>query len=154
MRSHILRSRPETGRLYSLIGAVALVALTFLMPLADSLELSRTALIAAYAFVLIPVVVLLHGFLLAARGTATFRLLALGAATGALGILFALLARPDNLEDGSGFLLSFALALANLLRILAAASVGVSLARYVGSAGVILLIAAVATVSDLFSVFA
>src|SRR5918999_5196952 len=39
-------------------------------------------------------------------------------------------------------------------RIVAAASVGISLARYVGSVGVILLIVAVATDSDLFSVFA
>src|ERR687896_1616959 len=39
-------------------------------------------------------------------------------------------------------------------RIVAAASVGISLARYVGSVGVILLIVAVATASDLFSVFA
>jgi hypothetical protein len=68
--------------------------------------------------------------------------------------LFALLARPESVEIGSGILLPFALSLANLFRILAAASVGISLARYVGSVGVILLIVAVAVVSDVFSVFA
>lgn len=147
-------THPKPERPYLLLGATALVALTLLLPLAGTLEPPRTARIAAYALVLVSVVPLLHGFLLAARGYATSRLLALGAAAAAFGALFALLARPENLESGSGFLLSFALSLANLLRILAAASVGISLARYVGSVGVVLLIVAVATVSDLFSVFA
>jgi hypothetical protein len=156
VRSHLSLpgSRLERGLRYSLIGAAALVALTFLLPLADTLEFSRTARIAAYALVLIPVVPMIHGFLLAVVGTATSRLLVLGAVAAAFGILLALLARPENLEDGSGALASLALSLANLCRILAAASVGVALARYVGSAGVALLIAAVATASDLFSVFA
>ena len=137
-----------------LIGAAGLAALSFLLPLADTSEPPRIARIAAYALVLTPVVLLLHGSLLAARSYATSRLLALGAAAAAFGVLFALLARPENLENGSGVLLSLALSLANLLRILAAASVGISLARHVGSVGVIVLIAAVATASDLFSVFA
>lgn len=136
------------------MGATALAALTCLLPLANTLEPPRTARIAAYALVLAPVAPLLHGFLLGARGYATSRLLALGAAAAAFGVLFALLARPEDLENGSGVLLSFALSLADLFRILAAASVGISLARYVGSVGVILLIVAVATASDLFSVFA
>jgi hypothetical protein len=136
------------------MGVTALVALTLLLPLAETQELSRTVRIAAYALVLTPVVPLLHGFLLAARGYATSRLLAFGAGAAAFGVLFALLARPENLEHGSELLLSLALSLANLLRILAAAFVGISLARYVSSTGVVLLIAAVATVSDLFSVFA
>jgi hypothetical protein len=145
-------THPKPERPYLLLGATALVALTFLLPPAGMPELPRTARIAAYA--LVSVVPLLHGFLLAVRSYATSRLLVLGAAAAAFGVLFALLARPENLESGSGFLLSFALSLANLLRILAAASVGISLARYVGSVGVVLLIVAVATVSDLFSVFA
>ena len=133
------------------MGAAGLVALTFLLPLVDTPMLSRTARIAAYALVLAPVALLLNGSLLAARGHATPRLLILGAASGISGVLFALVARPDNLENGSGALLG--LALANLLRIVAAACVGISLARYVSSVGVILLIVAVATASDLFSVF-
>ena len=135
-----------------LVGAAGLVALTFLLPLADGQTLSLTARIAAYALVLAPVALLLEGSLLSARGYATPRLLVLGAAAGSSGVLFALIARPENLENGPGALL--ALSLANLLRIVAAACVGISLARHVSSAGVILLIAAVATVSDLFSVFA
>jgi hypothetical protein len=137
-----------------LVGVTALVALILLLPMAETIELSRTARIAAYALVLIPLVPLLHGFLLAAWGYATSRLLALGAGAAAFGVSFALLARPENLENGSEVVLSLALSLANLFRILAAASLGISLARYVSSTGVVLLIAAVATVSDLFSVFA
>ena len=143
-----MRAHTRQGLPYLLMGATGLVALTFLLPLADAPELPRTTRIAAYA--LAPVALLLDGSLLAARGYATSRLLVLGAAAGASSVLFALIARHENLENGSGSLL----ALANLFRILAAACVGISLARYVSSVGVVLLIAAVATASDLFSVFA
>jgi hypothetical protein len=108
----------------------------------------------AYALILFPVAALLHGVLLATRGYATSRLLALGAAAAAIGALFALLARPENLETNPGFLLLLALSLANFFRLLAAAALGVSLARYVKSVGVVVLIVAVAIASDLFSVFA
>ena len=145
-----MRAHTRPGLPYLLMGATGLVALTFLLPLADAPELPRTTRIAAYALVLAPVALLLDGSLLAARGYATSRLLVLGAAAGASSVLFALIARHENLENGSGSLL----ALANLFRILAAACVGISLARYVSSVGVVLLIAAVATASDLFSVFA
>jgi hypothetical protein len=57
-------------------------------------------------------------------------------------------------ENGSEVSRSFAPPLINLFKILAAASVGISLARYVGSVGVILLKVAVATLSDFLSVFA
>ena len=124
------------------------------MPLTGTPEPERIARVAAYALVLACVVSLLHGFLLATRGYATPRVLALGAAAAGSGFLFAALVRPENLEDGSGLLTSFGLFLADLCRILAAASVGVALARHVSSAGVILLVAAVATASDLFSVYA
>lgn len=144
--------RPELP--YLLLGATALVALTLLLPPADILEPPQSVRVAAYALVLASVVPLLHGFLLAARSYTTSRLLALGAAAAAFGALFALLARPENFDGGSGLLLPFALSLANLLRILAAASVGISLARYIGSTGVVLLVVAVATASDLFSVYA
>ena len=131
-----------------------LAILILLLPLTGAPEPQRIARVAAYALVLACVVSLLHGFLIATRSYATPRVLALGAAAAGSGFLFAALARPENLEEGLGFLASFALFLADLCRILAAASVGVSLARHVSSAGVILLIAAVATASDLFSVFA
>jgi hypothetical protein len=149
-----LRSDTRPELTYLLLGVAGLVALTLLLPLADISEPPRIVWIAAYALALTPVVLLLHGSLLAASRYATSRLLVLGAAAAIFGVLFALLARPENLEDGSGVLFSLALSLANLFRILAAACVGVSLARHVGSVGVILLIVVVATASDIFSVFA
>jgi hypothetical protein len=136
------------------MGATALVALPFLLPPIHTLEPYRTAWVVAYALVLVPVASSLHGLLFAARGYATSRLLALGAAAAAIGALFALLARPENLETNPGFLLLLALSLANVFRVLAAGALGVSLARYVNSVGVVVLIAAVAIASDLFSVFA
>jgi hypothetical protein len=145
---------PRPGLAYLLAGATGLAALILLLPLTGTPEPQRLARVAAYALVLACVASLLHGFVLAARGYATPRVLALGAGAAGFGFLFAVLARPENLENSSGFPVSFALFLADLCRILAAASVGVSLARHVSSAGVILLIAAVATASDLFSVFA
>lgn len=146
--------------LYALLGATALAALILLLPLAGTTPRppasARAAalVLAAYALVLIPVPLILHGFLLTARNHATPRLLALGAASGALGLPFALLAGPADLAGGSGVLVLVALSVANLSRILAAACVGVSLARHVRSAGVVLIVAAAAVASDLFSVFA
>ena len=136
------------------MGAAGLGALTFLLPLVSTPEPPRSARIAAYVLVLTTVILLLHGFLLAARSYATSRLLALGVVAAALGGLLALLTRLGDLENSSRALLPFALSLANLFRILAAASVGISLARRVRSVGVMLLIVAAATASDLFSVFA
>jgi len=118
--------------------------------MAETTGLTRGAWISAYALALIPAIPLLHGSVIAARGFATTRLLALGGAVAALGFLLALLALPENLGGGSGVLLS----LANIFRIVAGAFLGISLARYVGSTGVVLLIAAVAVASDLISVFA
>jgi len=130
------------------------MALTVLLPLADISEPSRIVWIAAYALALTPVVLVLHGSLLASSRFTTTWVLVLGAVAALFGVMFALLARPENLEDYSGVPLSLALSLANLFRILAAASVGVALARHVSSVGVVLLIVVVATASDIFSVFA
>jgi hypothetical protein len=137
------------------MGATALVALIFLLPLSDTAsEFHPATRIAAYALILIPMPLLIHGFFLAARDYATSRLLALGAISAAFGLLSALLARPESLERGSGVLVLLALSVADLSRILAAACVGISLARYVSSVGTILIIVAAAIASDLFSVFA
>ena len=150
-----MRYPPARELAWSLVGAVALVALILLMPLAGAApQAPPAALIAAYALVLLPLPLLLHGFLLGSRGHATPRLLVLGAVSAALGFPLALLARPEALEGGSGVLVLIALSVANLSRILAAACVGISLARHVESVGVILIIVAAAIVSDLFSVFA
>ena len=150
----VLRSHAKPELPYLVMGAAGLGALTFLLPLVGTPEPPRSAQIAAYVLVLTTVIILLHGFLLAARSYATSRLLALGVVAAALGGLLALLTRLGNLEDSSWALLPFELSLANLFRILAGASIGISLARYVRSVGVMLLIVAAATVSDIFSVFA
>ena len=143
------------GLSYSLAGAATLVALIFLLPLVDAMpESILAARITAYALVLVPISLLLHGFFVVAGGYETSRLLALGAVSAALGLSSAFLASPEDLENGSGVLVLFALSLADLSRILAAACVGVALARYITSVGVVLIIVFAAIASDLFSVFA
>ena len=129
-----------------------LVALIFVLPLLDTPLLA--ARIVAYALVLVPVSLLLHGSLVAAGGYATSRLLALGAVSAALGLSSAFLASPEDLANGSGVLVLLALCVADLSRILAAACIGISLARYVTSVGTVLIIVLAAIASDIFSVFA
>jgi hypothetical protein len=143
------------GLTYSLVGAATLVALIFLLPLVDAMPQSfLAARIAAYALVLVPISLLLHGFFVAAGGYATSRLLALGAVSAALGLSSAFLASPEDLENGSGVLVLLALCVVNLSRILAAACLGIALSRYITSVGVVLIIVFAAVASDLFSVFA
>jgi hypothetical protein len=150
-----LRQLSTRGLSYSLRGAAALAALIFLLPLIDTMpESILAARIAAYALVLIPISLLLHGFLVAAGGYTTPRLLALGAVSAVLGLSSAFLARPEDLVDGSGVLVLLVLFVSNLSRILAAACVGIALARYITSVGVVLIIVLAAVASDLFSVFA
>jgi hypothetical protein len=137
------------------MGATALVALIFLLPQLDTTsELHPTTRITAYALVLIPMSLLIHGFFLAVGDYPTSRLLALGALSAAFGLSSALLARPEDLEEASGVLVLLALSVADLSRILAAACIGISLARYVSSVGTVLIIVAAAIASDVFSVFA
>jgi len=137
------------------LGAVTLAALIFLLPLvAGTTEPLTAARIVAYALVIIPVSLLLHGFFIAAGGYTTSRLLVLGAVSAALGLSSAFLARPEDLVDGSGVLVLLMLTMANLSRILAAACLGIALARYITSVGVVLVIVFAAVASDLFSVFA
>jgi hypothetical protein len=149
-----LRLLSPRGLTYSLVGAATLVALIFLLPLVDTMpESILAARIVAYALVLVPIALLLHGFFVAAGGYTTSRLLALSATSAALGLSLAFLASPEDLESGSGVLVLFALCVANLSRILAAACLGIALARYITSVGVVLIIVLAAIVSDLFSVF-
>ncbi|HJQ30308.1 MAG TPA: hypothetical protein VJ827_13295 [Rubrobacter sp.] len=140
---------------YSFAGATVLVAMILVLPLADTMLVSLLAArIAAYALVLLPTSLLLHGLFLAVRSLATPRLLALGAVSGAVGFSTALIARPEDLETVSGVVVLLSLAVADLSRILAAACVGISLARYVNSVGAVMIIVVAAIASDLFSVFA
>jgi hypothetical protein len=150
-----LRHLSTRGLTYSLVGAATLVALIFLLPLVDTMpESSLAARITAYALVLFPISLLLHGFFVAAGGYTTPRLLALGAVSAAVGLSAAFLARPEDLESSSGVSILLALSVADFSRILAAACVGIALARYITSVGVVLLIVLAAIASDLFSVFA
>ena len=149
-----MKSRRAQYFVYSLVSAAALGALTFLLPLVDTGEPFAAAYVGAYALVLACLVPLLHGLFLAAREQSTQLLLVIGAAASAVGFPLAVIARPEEVESGSGLLLALALVLSNLFRIVAAACVGVALARYVSSVGVVLLIVAVAVASDLLSVFA
>lgn len=150
-----MRYLSTRGLTYSLVGAATLVALIFLLPLVDAMPQSfLAARIAAYALVLVPISLLLHGFFVTAGSYATSRLLALGAVSAALGLSSAFLASPEDLENGSGVLVLLALCVANLSRILAAACLGIALSRYITSVGVVLIIVFAAVASDLFSVFA
>jgi hypothetical protein len=150
-----LRHLSTRGLSYSLAGAATLVALILLLPLVDTMaESILAARITAYALVLVPISLLLHGLFVAAGGYETFKLLALGAVSAALGLSSAFLARPEDLESGSGVFVLLALSFADLSRILAAACVGIALARYITSVGVVLIIVFAAIASDLFSVFA
>jgi hypothetical protein len=137
------------------VGATALAALILFLPLVGTTqELPPIAQIAAYALALTPVCLLLHGFLVAASSYATPRLLALGAVCAASGLFSALLARPENLESASRIPILLVLFIADVSRILAAACVGISLARYITSIGTALIVAATAIAADIFSVFA
>jgi hypothetical protein len=149
------RQLPARGLTYSLAGAATLAALTLLMPLlGTAADLTPAVRISAYALVFAPVALLLHGSIVASLGFATSRLLLLGAASAAIGLLSALFARPEALADRPGFLILLALCVADLARILAAACVGISLARYITSVGTVLIVVVAAIAADIFSVFA
>lgn len=117
-------------------------------------EPSFTSQIVSYALVLLPAGFLLHALANLLWNFPTPWLLTIGAAAALLGVLAAALGgKPETLEGGTRMLPLILLFFADVLRMFAAAALGFSLARHVTSAGVALLIAAVATVSDLFSVF-
>ena len=134
-------------------GVVTLLLFITLAPLVDT-GLSYTAQVLAFAVAVLGTGALIFGLLSRISPLATSRLLAFGAACAVLGVLAALLARPEVFEDGPAVVPLLALFFSNTLRILAAAALGFALARHVTSPAIALLIAAVATVTDLFSVFA
>ena len=143
------------GLLVALVGAAALAALVLFLPMVDATaEPGLVARILGYAVVFVPVALLLHGFIVASLGFATPRLLLFGAASAAVGFLSALVARPETLADGPGFLVLLALCVADLARILAAACLGVSLARHITSVGTALIVVVAAIAADVFSVLA
>ena len=143
------------GFLVALVGAAALVGLILLLSLVGAAaEPGAAVRIVAYALVFVPIPLLLHGSIVASPAFATPRLLLIGAASAAVGFPSALLARPENLFDGPGFLLLLTLCVADLARLLAAACVGISLARYITSVGSVLIVVVAAIAADIFSVFA
>jgi len=133
-----------------------LAALILLLPLIDTTaaDLTQAVRIAAYALIFITAALLLHGSIVASQGFATSRLLILGAASAAIGFSSALAARPEHLAAGTGLLALLALCVADLARILAAACVGISLARYITSVGTVLIVVVAAIAADIFSVLA
>jgi hypothetical protein len=130
--------------------------LILLLPLIDTsaADLTPVVRISAYALIFAPVALLLHGSIVASEGFATSRLLLFGAVSAAIGLLSAPLARPEVLADGPGFLVLLALCVADLARILAAACVGISLARYITSVRTVLVVVVAAIAADVLSVFA
>ncbi|MBA3792432.1 MAG: hypothetical protein H0X23_14555 [Rubrobacter sp.] len=141
-------------RIWTASGLVALALVTLLLPLLGDGGFSIWRQIVAYILALACVGVLFHGLLSRWQDFPARTILALGAGAAALGFPAALLASPEALAEGPAMLSLSALFLANALRLLAACALAFALARHVTSGGVALLIAGVATVSDLFSVFA
>lgn len=135
-------------------GVLILLSATILLPLAEAGDHSLAASFPAYAFAIVPAGLILHGFPGLTGDLATPRLLVLGAVAAVLGALAAFPVRPEVLSETARLSSLTALFAANIFRIFSAASLGLALARYVSSAGAALLIAAVATAADLFSVFA
>jgi hypothetical protein len=141
-------------RLASLAAATVPFALCVaLLPPLD-IEVSIGSALLSFAVVLLALGVLVYGLSWVAEGIPTPRLLVSGTVAAALSVPAAFAARPEMLTEGPGPLVLAALFVADVLRIIAAAAVGISLARQVSSMGVALLIAGVATTADLFSVFA
>lgn len=145
----------QRGSSFAALGFALLAVAAVALPFAGE-GFSYTAQVGAFALALAPVGFVLHGLLSATSGGSgglgTRRILVLGAVAAVLGFALSFLLRdPDGWPT---LLLAVALLAANVLRLLAAAAVGLALARNVHSAGATLLIALVATGADLFSVFA
>lgn len=148
-----LLSIPRRAVGITIFGAVLLLLFVFVAPLVGA-GFSYTAQILAFVISVLATGALLFGFPSLVNAIATPWLLGFGAVAAVLGGLSAILARPDVLLGGWAIVPLLALFVSNILRISAAAALGISLARHVASPAIALLIAAVATATDLFSVFA
>lgn len=136
-------------------GALLLFLIAFTLPFATEGQPSLLAQVSGYVLAITPIAIILHGLLRVGDSLDTSWLLCLGAATAVLGLLVTVLpARPDILATGPRFFPLAALVLSNTLRIISAGSLALALARYVLSPGIALVIACVATASDILSVFA
>ena len=144
----------KSGLLPLALGVLGLAAVVGLLPfLGDSETLA--GFVAAYVFVLLPSGSLLYGLLALAADSPVPKLLLLGIFAGTVGVAATYLGgRPETLVEGPAPWPLALLFLADVLRMCAAACLGLALARRVTSPGVALLIAGLATIADLFSVFA
>lgn len=149
-----LRLAKSPGLLPLALGVLGLAAVVVLLPfLGDSDTLA--GFVAAYVLVLLPTGSLLYGLLVLAADSPVPKLLFLGVVAGTVGVATTYLGgRPEKLVEGPAPEPLALLFFADVLRMCAAACLGLALARCVISPGVALLIAGLATAADLFSVFA
>ncbi len=148
-----LLSTPRKAARITIFGAGLLMLFIFVAPLIGT-DFSYMAQILAFVIAVLATGALLFGFPSLVSAIVTPWLLGFGAFAAVLGGLAAIFARPDVLAEGWAVVPLIALFVSNLLRISAAAALGISLARHVASPAIALLIAAVAAATDLFSVFA
>lgn len=136
------------------LGALFFGALFAGLPVVGDGYSSAGQLILSYALVAAAVGVVLYGLLELLDALRTPVLLLCGAVATAFGVGAAFGGRPEAFDGPYPALPLILLFSSDLLRILAAAALGLALARYLATPGTALLIAGVATLSDLFSVFA
>lgn len=136
-------------------GLFGLTAVVALPPFLGDERVSFTEQLLSYVLTIIPCTALVYGLLaLLDAQLRTPRLLLLGTISGAVGALAIYLGgRPEDLVAPAVLPLALLL-LADSLRIVAAVSLALALARHVKSPGAALLVAVAASASDLFSVFA
>ena len=136
-------------------GLVGLAAVVALLPFLGDDSVSLPEQILSYVLAVAPSSALVYGLLaLLDSNLRTPRLLLLGAAAGAGGAQAAYQGgRPEDLAVPAALPLAL-LFLADALRMAAAVSLALALARQVTSTGAALLVAVVASASDLFSVLA
>jgi hypothetical protein len=126
-----------------------------LLPVLGDGDITLVELVSSYVLVLLSVGVFLYGLLLLAADLTVPMLFLLGAVAGAVGAAAAYLGgRPEELMEGPTVRPLALLFLADIVRVVAAACVGLALARHVTSTRTALLVATLATAADLFSVFA
>lgn len=136
------------------LGAASLATVIALLPILGETD-TLAAFASAYVLVLLPTGAFLHGLLVLAANLTIQRLLLAGALAGAAGTAATYLGgRPETLAEGPAILPLALLFFADILRIGAAACVGLALAQRVTSMGIALLIAGLATAADLFSFLA
>lgn len=146
--------RAPPGLIPAALGAGGLAAVVALLPILGDANVSFAEQVLSYALAIVPIGVLVFGLLALAAPLSTPRVLLIGVAAGFLGAAAAYLARPEVFAGGAAPAPLALLFVADAGRILAASALALALARHVNSVGVALLVAAVATAADLFSVLA